>query len=250
VPHCTPEQLALAALREPLPADDAAHLAACAQCAQDVASLRRSVDTLAVPQLAAPSGAVPPPPSVWETIAERTGVTARPRPEVVASPLLPAPTPRPPVPPAPVVPLRRRPRSRAWLAAAAALVVGAGIGAGAVVLAGRDAGVVVASATLEPLDGAPASGTARVVERGGQRLLEVQLRAPAPGSDDFYEVWLADPELQGMYAIGAVRTGTTDLPLPAGLDVDRFPVVDVSVEPFDGDPAHSADSVARGQLDS
>src|SRR4051812_21428149 len=209
--------------------------------------MRRSVDVLAVPQLAAPSGAVPPPPSVWDTIAARTGVTARPRPEVVASPLLPAPEPRPP---APVVPLRRPRRSRAWLAAAAALLLGAGIGAGAVALAGRDDGTVVASTALDPLDGATASGAARVVDKDGERMLEVQLRAPAPGGDDFYEVWLADPDLQGMYAVGAVHAGTTSLPLPAGLDVGRFPVVDVSVEPFDGDPAHSADSVARGQLGS
>ncbi len=89
--HCTPEQLALAALSEPLPAEDAAHLAGCASCAREVAALRRSIDVLAVPQLAAPTGAVPPPPTVWEEIAARTGVTARPRPEVVASPLLPAP---------------------------------------------------------------------------------------------------------------------------------------------------------------
>jgi len=245
VPHCTPEELALAALREPLSSEDAAHLASCAPCAREVAAMRRSVDALAVPQLAAPAGAVPPPPSVWESIAARTGVTARPRPEVVASPLLPAPEPRPP---APVVPLRRPRRTRAWLAAAAALVVGAGVGAGAVALAGRDAGTVVASASLDPLDDAPASGIARVVERDDARVLEVQLRAPAAGSGDFYEVWLADPRLQGMYAIGAVHAGTTSLPLPDGLDVGRFPVVDVSVEPFDGDPGHSAESVARGEL--
>src|SRR4051794_3301765 len=244
MPHCTPEQLALAALREPLPADRATHLASCPSCTRELTALRRSVDALAVPQLAAPSGAVPPPSSVWDTIAARTGVTARPRPEVVASPLLPAPEPRPP---APVVPLRRPRRSRMWLAAAAALVLGAGIGAGAVALAGRDDGTVVASTALDPLDGAAASGAARVVDKDGERVLEVQLRAPAPG-DDFYEVWLADPELQGMYAVGAVHAGTTSLPLPEGLDVGRFPVVDVSVEPFDGDPAHSADSVARGQL--
>jgi len=246
VPHCTPEQLGLAALREPLPDEDTRHLAGCEQCTREVASLRRSVDVLAVPQLAAPSGTVPPPPSVWDEIAARTGVTARPRPEVVASPLLPAPEPQPAA--APVVPLLRRRRSRAWLAVAAAALLGAGVGAGAVALAGRDTGTVVASASLDPLDGASASGTARVVTEDGGRVLQVQLRAPAPGGDDFYEVWLADPELHGMYAVGAVHTGTTTLPLPAGLDVGSYPVVDVSVEPFDGDPAHSADSVARGRL--
>jgi len=253
VPHCTPEQLALAALREPLPPSDAGHLAGCERCRREVASLQRGVDALAVPQFAVPSGAVPPPPEVWAAIAERTGVTASPRPDVVASPLLPAPEPAPAVVPvaagSPVVPLRSR-RSRLLVAAAAALLVGAGIGAGAVALAGRDDGTVVASTALDPLAGASASGTARVVERGGERLLEVQLEAPAPGSDDFYEVWLIDEGIVGMYPLGVVHEGMTDLPLPDGIDLARYPVVDVSVEPLDGDPAHSGESVARGVLES
>jgi hypothetical protein len=37
--------------------------------------------------------------------------------------------------------------------------------------------------------------------------------------------------------------------LPDGLDLTQFPVVDVSEEHFDGDPAHSGDSVVRGPLD-
>ena len=56
--HCTPEQLALAALREPLPDADTAHLAACERCRAEVASLQRAVDALAVPQLAAPGAPV------------------------------------------------------------------------------------------------------------------------------------------------------------------------------------------------
>jgi hypothetical protein len=248
VPHCTPEQLALAALREPLPARDAGHLAACAQCRQEVAVLQRGVDALKVPQLAQPSGSVPPPPSVWDAVAARTGVSARPRPEVVASPLIPAPEPQPP-PDTSVRRLRPR-RSRLLLAAAAALLVGAGAGAGVVAIASRDEGAVVATSALYPLGGATAQGTARILDRDGARLLEVRLRAPSPGSGDYYEVWLADQRLQGMYSLGAVRAGRTELPLPDGLDLGRYPVVDVSVEPLDGNPAHSADSVARGRLRS
>ena len=74
--HCTPEQLSLAALREPLPDADAAHLDTCARCREELASLRRGVDALAVPELAAPGAAVPPPPQVWVAIAAATGVTA------------------------------------------------------------------------------------------------------------------------------------------------------------------------------
>ena len=84
MPHCTPEQLALAALRERLPEADTTHLDTCAECRAEVASLQRGVDALAVPELAAPGAAVAPPPGVWAGIAAATGVSAAPRPEVVA----------------------------------------------------------------------------------------------------------------------------------------------------------------------
>lgn len=36
--------------------------------------------------------------------------------------------------------------------------------------------------------------------------------------------------------------------VPSGVDAGRFPVVDVSLEPPDGDPTHSGTSVLRGTL--
>jgi Anti-sigma-K factor rskA len=263
VPHCTPEQLALAALREPLPPADADHLAGCARCTAEVASLRRGAEALAVPAFASPVAPVAPPPSVWEAIAAGTGVTVAPRPDAVVGAPAPAPRPgpareaareaapereaEPEREPAEVVPLRRG-RSRLLLAAAAALVVGAGIGGGAVVLSrsGND-GAVVAATALHPLDDGGATGKAAVVERDGEELLQVDLRAPTPGTG-YYEVWLIDRSIKGMVPVGVVREGRTDLPLPAGIDLGEFPVVDVSVEALDGNPAHSGDSVARGQL--
>ena len=38
------------------------------------------------------------------------------------------------------------------------------------------------------------------------------------------------------------------LPLPAGISLADYPVVDISAEPYDGDPTHSTDSVVRGTL--
>jgi anti-sigma-K factor RskA len=260
VPHCTPEQLALAALRERLPEADRTHLDACAECRAEVASLQRGVDALAVPELAAPGAAVPPPPGVWAGIAAATGVSAAPRPEVVARsgrpltavpaeparPKAPAPRPAPPAS-AGVV----RPQwSRLLLAAAAARVVGVGIGAGAVALGtGDDDGVAVAAAALDPLDDSDASGRARVVERpDGSRVLEIDLSAADP-DDGFYEVWLIDEAVQDMYSLGVVQGGgEVTLEVPPGVDLAEFPVVDVSVEPLDGDPLHSGISVARGRL--
>jgi hypothetical protein len=263
VPHCTPEQLALAALREPLPAADAAHLDSCARCRAEVASLQRGVDALAVPALAAPSTPVPPPPAVWAAIAAATGVGTAPRPDVVAgAPATPSAAPAPPAPspdsapapdptPATVTPLRPR-RSRLLLAAAAALVVGVGIGAGAVALGSRDDdGAAVAATALDPLEGSGASGQARVVERDdGTLVLEVDLTAAAL-RDGFYEVWLIDESVEDMVSVGVVQGGRrVTLPLPSGIDLGQYPVVDVSVEPLDGDPTHSGDSVARGLLET
>jgi hypothetical protein len=253
VQHCTPEQLALAALREPLPADDATHLDSCGACRAEVASLRRVVDALAVPELAAPGAAVPPPPGVWAGIAAATGVATAPRPRTPdAAPAVPRPAAvAPPTAPAEVVPLRTR-RARLLPAAAASLVVGVGIGAGAVALGtGDDDGLAVAAAALDPLDDRGATGEARAVERpDGSRVLELDLSAADP-DDGFYEVWLIDEAVEDMYSLGVVRGGgEIALEVPPGVDLGEFPVVDVSLEPLDGDPLHSGVSVARGVLES
>jgi hypothetical protein len=268
VQHCTPEQLALAALREPLPDTDTAHLAECAQCRAEVASLQRSVDALAVPQLAAPGAAVAPPPAVWAAIAAATGVTVTPRPEVVAAspqvaaerPLLAVPSPvgapsaaEPTPDGASVLPFRSRRRPLVLVAAAA--VAGAVIGAGAVAVL-RDGGTgtpdtaAVAAVDLDPLADNDASGRAEVIERpDGTRVLQVQLRA-GDLSDRYYEVWLIDEAVHDMVPVGVARSGTMTFELPDGLDLGRFPIVDVSVEPLDGNPTHSGVSVARGVLDT
>jgi anti-sigma-K factor RskA len=229
VQHCTPEQLALAALREPLPASDTAHLETCERCRAEVASLQRGVDALAVPQLAAPGASVAPPPRVWEGIAAATGVAgANTGPEVI--------------------PFRSR---RAVLLVAAAVLAGAVVGAGTVaVLQDRDDGEAVTAVALDPLAGNDASGRAEVVVRGdGTRVLQVDLEAPAP-EDSYYEIWLIDRDVVGMFPLGVVHPGTQTVELPAGLDLRQYPLVDVSVEPLDGDPTHSGVSVARGELES
>ncbi|MGY1837110.1 anti-sigma factor [Blastococcus sp. SYSU DS0510] len=251
--HCQPEQLALAALREPLPADDAAHLASCGQCRSEVASLRRAVDAVAVPELAEPGPPVPPPASVWAGIAAATGVSATPRTEAqaaapapVAAPVL---APPPAVPAGEVVPLRRNRRPVLLMAAAA--VVGAVVGAGAVALVtGEDGVEPLTTVALEPLEGQPASGRAEVVVRAdGSRAVEVDLDAPAV-EDAYYEIWLIEPGIVDMVPLGVVRPGTQTFELPAGLDLEEYPIVDISVEPLDGDPTHSGVSVARGVLES
>jgi anti-sigma-K factor RskA len=111
--------------------------------------------------------------------------------------------------------------------------------------------VAVAAASLDPLDDSDATGEARVVERpDGSRVLAIDLSAADP-DDGFYEVWLIDEAVQDMYSLGVVQGGgEVTLEVPPGVDLTEFPVVDVSVEPLDGNPGHSGVSVARGVLES
>jgi Anti-sigma-K factor rskA len=77
VQHCEDDVLALAALGEPPTAADAAHLADCTACRDEVDSLRAVVTTVRVP--VTDGAPVPPPQRVWAEIAAATGVQVTPR---------------------------------------------------------------------------------------------------------------------------------------------------------------------------
>jgi hypothetical protein len=135
------------------------------------------------------------------------------------------------------------------LAVAAAAVVGGLVGAGVTVLSrDADTGTAVARATLDPLNGVAARGDASVVRRGDAQVLQVDVADVPPRDGSYYEVWLIAPDLTDMVPVGVLHDGHAALDLPDGLDVSRYPLVDVSVEPLDGNPAHSGDSVVRGGL--
>ncbi|MGY1719996.1 anti-sigma factor [Blastococcus sp. SYSU DS0552] len=103
---------------------------------------------------------------------------------------------------------------------------------------------------LEPLGDEAAAGRAEVILRSdGSRAMRVELDAPEV-EDGYYEIWLIEPGIVDMVPLGVLRPGAQTFELPAGLDLGEFPIVDVSVEPLDGDPAHSGVSVARGVLES
>jgi anti-sigma-K factor RskA len=142
--------------------------------------------------------------------------------------------------------------ARTWLVAAAAAVVG--VLAGGVVATSRnqtpDTADLLARAELGPMDESGFTGTARVEQGSDGTVLTVAV-PDLPGIDDgYYEVWMATADAGTMVAIGTLNPGQEGhYPLPAGMDVGSFPVVDVSVEHFDGEAGHSATSVVRGQLE-
>jgi hypothetical protein len=145
----------------------------------------------------------------------------------------------------------RRPRPGRWIAAAAAVGLVVGGGATWWVTAQPDAATVIATAVLEPLPGWDASGSA-VVETmsDGSRVLVVDLDKSESSDDGFREVWLLKPDVSGLVSVGTLDGASGRFDLPAGLDLEQFSVVDVSEEQFDGDPAHSGDSIVRGPLEA
>ncbi len=94
--------------------------------------------------------------------------------------------------------------------------------------------------------GYSADGLAELVERDGS--LELRLSTSGlDAGDGFLEVWVINTEVTQLVSLGPLRTDGI-YELPPGLDPSSFPIVDVSVEPIDGVPAHSGVSVLRGQL--
>jgi anti-sigma-K factor RskA len=85
----------------------------------------------------------------------------------------------------------------------------------------------------------------------GVRRVRVDLRALRPDRGGAYhELWLlpaaGDPVPVGRFRAGADGRAVAEFRLPA--EPDRFAYLDVSVEPDDGDPAHSGRSVLRAPV--
>jgi hypothetical protein len=150
----------------------------------------------------------------------------------------------------------RRRWSTSWLVAAsvAGIVGGAILTTSGVALNGSDpepqpvaAPPIVASTSLAALPKHQGDGEAEIVSTSSGKELVVDVSNLSTG-DGFYEVWLIDPETFQMIGLGALADDAGRFPIPDGLDLSRYTVVDVSLEPFDGDPVHSRDSVVRGEL--
>lgn len=256
------EDLALLALGEP--ASDAVrdHVAVCAECAATVAELAAVVG---VGRAVTPGDALVAPPSrVWAGIRDELGLAADLEPDGRARPgaVAPGTGPTPdddarrstPAPVGDLAAARARRGGRLpWIAAAAAagIVVG-GVGASLVprLLDREPDAEVLAAATLDPLPGWEATGEAVVeVASDGSRVLVLQVD-DGDGDDGFREVWLIDRDVTRLVSLGVLHGAEGRFTVPEGLDLADFAVVDVSEEPFDGDPTHSGDSIVRGILDA
>lgn len=231
-PHVDPDQLALVALGErAMTADVNAHLASCDSCRAYVDELRLPVDAA---RDAGPMPLEQPPAHVWTAIAGELSLDQDQT----------------------VTPIMHARRARRWwtsLAAAAAVGIVGGVGATlAVQQFGDESGdEVVARAELEPLPTWDATGDAEViVQPDGSRQLRVDMELASDQPDGFREVWLLTPDVSRMVSLGELDGDTGTVPIPSWVDLDDYAVVDISLEPFDGQPAHSGDSIVRGPLEA
>lgn len=169
----------------------------------------------------------------------------------------------PPDAPALVLPGAREPRTttprrrrrvltlRPLVAAGLALLLLAiGVGAGRLLDegGGNDRGRLLALDPVEPAGGS-AHGTATILAHGGRARFVVRGLKPS-ANGGFYELWLmnsADDLVSlGSFRVPASGKAVVTVPLPA--DPDGFAALDISAEPADGNPAHSASSVLRAPL--
>lgn len=273
--HLDAELLSLMALGEtPGTEADAEHLAGCTECAETLRGFQlvRDIATLE------PAGIKleQPGPRTWAGIHQALGLS----PALAADPLTQtgASTPAPAEtatttgqrkpghgPDGAPIPLRpraqdQRTRPRLWMAAAAAgVVLGTAAGwtaAGVLEHPGTPspdptqsgpAPRVLAQAPLTALPAHTGSGEAQVEQLpDGTRQLTIRLSADRAAG--YRQVWVGTSDLTGMVSLGVLANDTGTFTIPAGIDLAQYPIVDVSNQAYNGNPAHSDDSVARGKF--
>ena len=164
---------------------------------------------------------------------------------------------------APVIDLaeRRKRRTMVALASAAATII-AVVGVMAIT-GGESLGPEVATADLayDPVAfdalGADATATVSLHDADGTYRLTVDksdLPDTATEAADL-ELWLIQPDADGnpaaLVSLGLIdRSDPGSFDVPEGFDPNLFFVVDISVEPRDGDAGHSGRSILRGPLSS
>jgi anti-sigma-K factor RskA len=159
-----------------------------------------------------------------------------------------------------VVPLPSRKWNGRQVLVAAAALIAVVIGVGVFLSSNDDSGEILAIATLayDPVSfdslGNAASGDASLVSHDNRLTIEiVDSRLPDPGEGADLEVWLIQPDDEGnvvdLVSLGVVDPGQPSvLEIPSSHDPAVYYVVDISVEPRDGDASHSGRTILRGPL--
>jgi len=126
--------------------------------------------------------------------------------------------------------------------------------AAALLLVALPLGLAWRSSTGEPDRTVELAALDAFVGAGSAELDGRELRVETTGlvqeEGSSYELWLLDldnGELSGLVSLGFIEADGTYV-IDDDVDLDEFSVVDISVEPNDGNPEHSGNSVLRGEL--
>jgi Anti-sigma-K factor rskA len=141
--------------------------------------------------------------------------------------------------------LVRRP---ALAAAAGLMLVVLGTALGALIAGGDGSPVAGREVALAAVGDGPRGAHAAARLRATTMQLTVS-GLPRVGAGGFYEVWMMR-DATHLVALGSFRVGADGrarVQLPVTASPRRFPVLDVSREADDGDPAHSGHSVLRSR---
>lgn len=238
-PHVDVAGYALGSLTPPERARFEEHLESCAACRAELDELRRVAEAL---PLALPRGEPP------LDLEARTLAAVRRARDEAASPA--------------------RPRSmepRGWAlhgwARRAAVTAAAVIALlGAFVLGGRlaeeqPAGSLELTALLRATDGGAESASVRVTETGVGRVVELSSDdLPILPAGELYEVWFVGPEDRPnspqRISAGTFHPdadGRSEVRLAAAADPALYPVISVTSEPGDGDPAPGREVLRSGR---
>lgn len=95
--------------------------------------------------------------------------------------------------------------------------------------------------------GATAIATIQSTPSGEDITLDVT-GLPTPPEGFYYQGWVRDGDNAVTIGTFHMRGGDDEVTLWAGVDIEDFPVMTVTLEPDDGDPASSGDVVLRGEL--
>ena len=246
--HPTDDELVDLALGEPVDAERSAHVATCDECSATVEQLRRTV-RLASGQVSY-AGWQAPDDAVWARVTAEIDADD---PPVVEAPEITTASP-----PGETAYDRRvhrdgarrpsRRRTAAWVGALVAASLVVGLLAGRAIWSPNESGSV-SQVALKTLDTRQREGEASVVRAGDGLDLNVVTDRPLDAGDGYLEVWLINADGKRMVSVGVLRPGEADtFPISQALIDQGYVVVDISKEQFDDKPAHSGDSLLRGQL--
>ncbi|MFH9863967.1 anti-sigma factor [Streptomyces sp. NPDC017202] len=267
--HTDDETLALIAIGEEPSPPTAEHLLGCARCARELRALRHVVASARASSLDE-HDLLQPPAGLWDSIAAELGIAARqerdagtaPSPvrvprdaeeeeEGVSGGVRSHPAPRSATRAAALTAARARLRGPGRFAvalAACAALLGAAGGSTVTWWMTQEKSASVPSAASERLDSlrADSAGYARLSDGGGHRTLDITVEG-LPRTSGYFEVWLMDRTHTKLVSMGVLGPdGRAALPVPDNIDLQEYSVVDVSVQPYNGRPDHSGDSVVRG----